>query len=279
MEALAYFPLHIHVFSTSGMGKTKTEIGEITEDDINVYRGINVVAGCLRNYKVIKTCCYEPSVKRLLNNSKSTGFKLHIRIEDIKMSLHCCKLEMRVSSKQDDMYKTMDLKPGEDSVLDLKECPDTLGQLTLLKGAEKIGKANFNYSSGLERSSVVVFKTKHCDEVTVKFKTFFVKFSPEEDVTSYHPKNLIGHRGCRMNYGNSKEINAESLPENSTRSFREAIRRGAKWVELDVQVTKDEVPVIHHDFYVKTGMSNTPLFNLSKDEFLGSGCNFKVQDG
>ncbi|HYG85298.1 MAG TPA: glycerophosphoryl diester phosphodiesterase [Azospirillum sp.] len=47
---------------------------------------------------------------------------------------------------------------------------------------------------------------------------------------------LIGHRGAK-----------ESAPENTLISIREAARQGATWVEIDVALTRDGVPVVIHD--------------------------------
>src|SRR5437763_1471658 len=47
---------------------------------------------------------------------------------------------------------------------------------------------------------------------------------------------VIGHRGA-MAYA----------PENTLASFREARRRGARWVEIDVKLTADSVPILMHD--------------------------------
>ena len=49
--------------------------------------------------------------------------------------------------------------------------------------------------------------------------------------------NLIAHRG----YSNL-------APENTISSFDLAIANGFKIFELDVQLTKDNVPVIFHDY-------------------------------
>ncbi len=46
---------------------------------------------------------------------------------------------------------------------------------------------------------------------------------------------VIAHRGAEPNY------------ENTIRSFKKAMVNGIKWVELDVRVTKDGVPVVIHD--------------------------------
>ena len=47
---------------------------------------------------------------------------------------------------------------------------------------------------------------------------------------------LIGHRGAK-----------EDAPENTLASIREAARQGARWIELDVMLTRDRVPVLIHD--------------------------------
>lgn len=47
---------------------------------------------------------------------------------------------------------------------------------------------------------------------------------------------IIGHRGC-----------AAYAPENTLESIHTAADMDVKWVELDVKLTKDQVPVIFHD--------------------------------
>lgn len=48
--------------------------------------------------------------------------------------------------------------------------------------------------------------------------------------------SVIGHRGA-----------AAYAPENTIESIRTAAEIGTKWVELDVKLTKDSVPIIFHD--------------------------------
>lgn len=47
---------------------------------------------------------------------------------------------------------------------------------------------------------------------------------------------VIGHRGAKAYY-----------PENTMSSFKGAVKRGAEMLELDVQLSKDGVPVVFHD--------------------------------
>lgn len=53
---------------------------------------------------------------------------------------------------------------------------------------------------------------------------------------------------------------AESIaPENTKIAFETALNHGAKAIELDVQLTKDNVPVVVHDFVLKRYNKNATL--------------------
>lgn len=50
---------------------------------------------------------------------------------------------------------------------------------------------------------------------------------------------IIGHRGS-----------AGTKPQNTIASLREALRVGVDIVEFDVRLTRDRIPVLHHDFHM-----------------------------
>jgi glycerophosphoryl diester phosphodiesterase len=94
---------------------------------------------------------------------------------------------------------------------------------------------------------------------------------------------VIGHRGA-MAYA----------PENTLASFREAKRRGATWVEMDVRLTGDGVPIVMHDDSLKRTMgvdrlaaemtraelpAEVPTFEQAIACFLelGLGCNVEIK--
>jgi len=94
---------------------------------------------------------------------------------------------------------------------------------------------------------------------------------------------VIGHRGA-MAYA----------PENTLASFREARRRGASWVEIDVKLTADGVPILMHDPSLERTMgvdrlvALTPRAELPADvptleqaiacfRELGLGCNLEIK--
>lgn len=69
------------------------------------------------------------------------------------------------------------------------------------------------------------------------------------------PKSLVAHRGWPSRY-----------PENTLAGFCAAIDAGAGNLEFDVQLTRDQVPMVIHDHTTKrTGASAEDLFNLSAD--------------
>ncbi len=94
---------------------------------------------------------------------------------------------------------------------------------------------------------------------------------------------VIGHRGAM----------AYAL-ENTLESFREARRRGAAWVEIDVKLTADNVPIVMHDSSLKRTMgvdrlvaetrradlpAAVPTFEQAIACFaeLGLGCNVEIK--
>lgn len=94
---------------------------------------------------------------------------------------------------------------------------------------------------------------------------------------------VVGHRGA-----------AAYAPENTLESFREAHRRGAPWVEIDVKLTADSVPILMHDASLKrtTGVdrlvAETPARDLPEGvptfeqaiacfQELGLGCNVEIK--
>jgi len=70
------------------------------------------------------------------------------------------------------------------------------------------------------------------------------------------PRNLVAHRGWPSRY-----------PENTLAGFCAAIDAGAGHLEFDVQLTRDQVPMVIHDQTTRrTGTSDEDLFELGVDE-------------
>ncbi|KAJ6005833.1 hypothetical protein N7451_003777 [Penicillium sp. IBT 35674x] len=79
---------------------------------------------------------------------------------------------------------------------------------------------------------------------------------------------VIGHRGLGKNMASRKSL---QLGENTIQSFIAAANLGASYVEFDVQLTKDHVPVIYHDFLVSETGIDAPVHTLTLDQFLQLG--------
>lgn len=92
---------------------------------------------------------------------------------------------------------------------------------------------------------------------------------------------LIGHRGsgadnstCFMQGAHDHNEHCEPGPhylENTLSSFVAAAAHGADFIEFDVQLTRDGVPVLHHDWAVKVRVGDTfirvPVCNLTAAQF------------
>lgn len=76
---------------------------------------------------------------------------------------------------------------------------------------------------------------------------------------------VIGHRGLGKN---TLEKSSLQLGENTVESFIQAANLGASYVEFDVQLTKDNVPVIYHDFLVGDSGFDIPMHTMTLDQFL-----------
>ena len=76
---------------------------------------------------------------------------------------------------------------------------------------------------------------------------------------------VIGHRGLGKNVAGRKSL---QLGENTIQSFIAAANLGASYVEFDVQLTKDHVPVIYHDFLVSETGIDAPVHTLTLEQFL-----------
>ena len=82
--------------------------------------------------------------------------------------------------------------------------------------------------------------------------------------------SLGGHRGMGANHWNEEGPVQKDCPgplyrENTISSFVAAANAGATFVEFDVQVTADDVPVLFHDGYVIFGEPENPTSMQLKD--------------
>lgn len=75
---------------------------------------------------------------------------------------------------------------------------------------------------------------------------------------------VIGHRGLGKNFHSSKSL---QLGENTVESFIAAASLGASYVEFDVQLTKDYIPVVYHDFLVAETGVDIPMHELTLEQF------------
>ena len=81
---------------------------------------------------------------------------------------------------------------------------------------------------------------------------------------------IIGHRGVK-----------DLAPENTLDSIIEAFRIGLKWIEVDVKISKDNIPfLLHDDDFDRTtnGTGIASLYNYSQIKKLDAGKFFYKKD-
>lgn len=115
-----------------------------------------------------------------------------------------------------------------------------------------IGAVNFNF--------LIITPFKHPEMSVTEQHTYWKKMAASTMV--------IGHRGLGKNTASRTSL---QLGENTIQSFISAANLGAEYIEFDVQLTKDLVPVIYHDFLVSETGIDAPVHTLTLDQFLHIG--------
>ncbi|KAA8548266.1 hypothetical protein F0562_004473 [Nyssa sinensis] len=115
-----------------------------------------------------------------------------------------------------------------------------------------------------ENASLALYSTRFSKGVDVGRSSFRI------------PKFLvIGHRGNGMNMLQSSDWRMKAVKENSILSFNTASKFAVDFIEFDVQVTKDDCPVIFHDNFILSEENGTVfekrVTELSLSEFLCYG--------
>ncbi len=113
---------------------------------------------------------------------------------------------------------------------------------------EVIGTVNFNF--------LVITPFSHPNMEVTEQQTYWKKMTSTM---------VIGHRGMGKNQVSNRSL---QLGENTVPSFIAAANLGAQYVEFDVQLTKDHVPVIYHDFLVSETGFDAPVHTLTLEQFL-----------
>ncbi|KAI4255168.1 MAG: hypothetical protein L6R42_006873 [Xanthoria sp. 1 TBL-2021] len=113
---------------------------------------------------------------------------------------------------------------------------------------EVIGLVNFNF--------LVIKPFSHPNMTITENQTYWKSMSSTM---------VIGHRGLGKNVAARRSL---QLGENTIQSFIAAANLGASYVEFDVQLTKDHVPVIYHDFLVSETGIDAPVHTLTLEQFL-----------
>ncbi|KAK3791501.1 hypothetical protein RRG08_055525 [Elysia crispata] len=99
--------------------------------------------------------------------------------------------------------------------------------------------------------------------LTLTLESSFQTHWKKKDLERGMERSLdIGHRGMGASYSR-----VSTLKENTVASFAAAATHGADFVEFDVLLSKDKIPVVYHDFAVKVLYSNKKKHSKESELF------------
>lgn len=119
-----------------------------------------------------------------------------------------------------------------------------------------LAKKNLEYMGTVMFGLVVVTPAPRAPNISSSAKRGFWNEKSTE---------VVGHRGSGANSAARTNL---QLGENTVQSFTSAAALGASAVEFDVQLTKDLVPVIYHDFLVMEAGGDNPIYTLRLNQFM-----------
>ena len=120
-----------------------------------------------------------------------------------------------------------------------------------------LAKRNLEYMGTVTFGLVVVTPAPRAPSISSSAKRGFWNANSTTEV--------VGHRGSGANSAARTNL---QLGENTMQSFTSAAALGASAVEFDVQLTKDLVPVIYHDFLVMEAGGDNPIYTLRLNQFV-----------
>uniref|UniRef100_UPI00398E630F glycerophosphocholine phosphodiesterase GPCPD1 n=1 Tax=Pristiophorus japonicus TaxID=55135 RepID=UPI00398E630F len=120
-----------------------------------------------------------------------------------------------------------------------------------------VGTACLLSSTIVEKSSGIItlpIMSRNSRQTIGKVKVDYIVIKPVEgyicdmspSLSKYWKPRMaldVGHRGA----GNSTSANLAKVRENTIASFKNAASHGAAFVEFDVHLSKDHVPIVYHD--------------------------------
>lgn len=172
---------------------------------------------------------------------------------------------MFYSSDIDEVILIFDLIPTYET----KE--QFIGRATALLSSVKTSSGP-HHSSLMGSVTVPILSKDSLDVIgRVVFEFLVIKPFKHENLavgskhTYWTSTKVIGHRGSGMNKMETPNL---QIGENTLISFITAASLGAEYVEFDVQLTKDHVPVIYHDWTITETGYDIPIHAITLQQYL-----------
>ncbi|KAK5668503.1 Glycerophosphocholine phosphodiesterase [Batrachochytrium dendrobatidis] len=184
---------------------------------------------------------------------------VHFEMMDLSVSKECTKQGKLIAEAQ-----TCLMAPKIPMWL---EKTVTCGHLALPLLSRSIGSSDCIRNIGVLQMDIVLATPAVLDYPADLEDACDVSISANRQWSSFGTK-IVGHRGLGKNFVPADGKFFLQCGENTILSMVKAGEFGAEYVEFDVQLTKDNVPVIYHNFITTEGGIDAPLNALTLEKFL-----------
>ncbi|KAK8741750.1 hypothetical protein OTU49_002377 [Cherax quadricarinatus] len=188
------------------------------------------------------------------------------------------------------------LKPDSNVFLCDFYIEDSREEIPCYLGCSYILPSNMKENYGVATLPITSPKHIPVGQLTVHYMVVYpMEYGGDMSVSYAHHwkdswKGLeVGHRGAGNSY-HSESKSCANIRENTVASLKYAAEKGADMVEFDVQLSKDLVPVIYHDFHAcialkrkkeqdKTDLLEIPIKDLTLSQLQALKVYHKKEQG
>lgn len=200
------------------------------------------------SYRRKRPCNHQGSNDHLLSDHRGYLFKLQLPSGPFSPSTNIAQTDSSFRLRLD--FHDEERYVGSSFILPSQFSSRTEGTLRLPILGSNHTDGNAHHTQFAGEVSVDYLLIKPFVDADNNLKNVWRKYWRER------PPLNIGHRGMGRSFAQVDGFRNALFRENSLASFILAGRSGADFVEVDVQLTKDQIPILYHDFTVKLGLED-----------------------
>ncbi|KAK1349253.1 Glycerophosphocholine phosphodiesterase [Hamiltosporidium tvaerminnensis] len=258
-----YIFLFLNSFNLISSSISKQNMNEIVELQENVIDNMCITIYC-QQYKECKVIS-SPVDKNIIDIQKVKNFYFRFEIVSKNDCEDILYYEMTLYYKGTNQgFRSQYKKHFEMTILTDYDTDFKIEIVVHRKNECKIYFEKIHLNTNiLEHESNGLLNSINDQTVKARFSWFpyyLNNFEPLEYI--FPDRFFIGHRGSGTN-----QLKTEiEFYENTIPAFENAFKKGISWIEFDVQVTSDFIPIVFHDFMIKTNENEFYIGSLKFSE-------------